>query len=100
MLSYEARALAVRKITSNEGGKTPGVDNIVWSNPKEKYEAIGELRSALLSPFSSYKAQKIKRVWIPKLNSDKLRPLGIPYCKRSSSSDVSIILYGSFSGRS
>jgi retron-type reverse transcriptase len=29
MLSYEARALAVRKITSNEGGKTPGVDNIV-----------------------------------------------------------------------
>jgi retron-type reverse transcriptase len=29
MLSFEARALAVRKITSNEGGKTPGVDGII-----------------------------------------------------------------------
>jgi len=29
MLSFAARALAVRKITSNEGGKTPGVDKIV-----------------------------------------------------------------------
>jgi RNA-directed DNA polymerase len=27
--SYEARALAVRKVTSNEGGKTPGVDNVI-----------------------------------------------------------------------
>jgi hypothetical protein len=29
MLSFEARALAVRKITSNEGGNTPGFDNIL-----------------------------------------------------------------------
>jgi RNA-directed DNA polymerase len=63
MLSFEARALAVRKITSNEGGKTPGVDNIIWSSPAEKYEAIKELRTVLLSPFPKYKADKIKRVW-------------------------------------
>jgi hypothetical protein len=29
IFSFEARALAVRKITSNTGGKTPGVDNII-----------------------------------------------------------------------
>jgi RNA-directed DNA polymerase len=29
-------------------------------------------------PFSKYKADKIKRVYIPKLNSNKLTPLGIP----------------------
>jgi RNA-directed DNA polymerase len=78
MLSFAARALAVRKITSNEGGKTLSVDKIVWSSPAEKYEAIIELRTILLTPFSDYKADKIKRVWIPKTNSNKLRPLGIP----------------------
>jgi len=28
--SWKARALAVRKVTSNPGSKTPGVDNVVW----------------------------------------------------------------------
>jgi len=28
MDSFAARALAVRKITSNKGGQTPGVDNV------------------------------------------------------------------------
>lgn len=78
MLSFAARALAVRKITSNEGGKTPGVDKIVWTSPAEKYKAIIELRTVLLTSFPDYKADKIKRVWIPKTNSNKLRPLGIP----------------------
>jgi hypothetical protein len=29
VMSFKGRALAVRKITSNPGGKTPGVDNII-----------------------------------------------------------------------
>lgn len=29
LFSFEARALAVRHVTANKGGKTPGVDNIV-----------------------------------------------------------------------
>jgi retron-type reverse transcriptase len=29
VMSYKARCLAVRKVTSNQGGKTPGVDKIV-----------------------------------------------------------------------
>jgi RNA-directed DNA polymerase len=78
MLSFAARAFSVRKITSNEGGKTPGVDEVVWLTPAEKYKAIIKLRTILLSSFSDYKAKRIKRVWIPKTNSDKLRPLGIP----------------------
>jgi len=78
MLSFEGRALAVRKVTSNKGGKTPGVDNITWSNPAEKYEAIIELRNTLLIKRKNYKSGRIKRVWIPKPNSTKHRPLGIP----------------------
>lgn len=44
IMSFECRALAVRKVTSNEGGKTPGIDNITWNNPYLKYNAVIELR--------------------------------------------------------
>jgi RNA-directed DNA polymerase len=29
IMSYKGRCLAVRKVTSNQGGKTPGVDKII-----------------------------------------------------------------------
>jgi RNA-directed DNA polymerase len=47
MASYEGRALAVRRVTSNDGGKTPGIDGIVLSTPSERLEAISELRSCI-----------------------------------------------------
>jgi RNA-directed DNA polymerase len=78
IMSFEGRALAVRKVTSNEGGRTPGIDNITWNNPYLKYNAIIELRKILLTKFTEYKAHRIKRVWIPKPSSTTLRPLGIP----------------------
>lgn len=71
--SWEARALAVRTITTNKGKKTPGVDNIVWDTPRTKYAAIGQQ----LIDRNSYKCQKVKRVYIPKAKGG-LRPLGIP----------------------
>jgi RNA-directed DNA polymerase len=45
MFSFEARALAVKKITSNKGEKTPGVDNIIWNTPWEKYLATQQLKT-------------------------------------------------------
>jgi len=76
--SWKARALAVRKVTSNTGSKTPGVDNVVWLNHKEKYKAIDLLKQQLSTSISKLKVGLIKRVWIPKTNSLELRPLGIP----------------------
>lgn len=58
--SYGARALAVRQVTSNKGGKTPGIDGIVWSKDSQKAEAVG-----LLKNLSIYKASPVKRVDIP-----------------------------------
>lgn len=78
VMSFKGRALAVRKITSNPGGKTPGVDNIIWNTHIEKYKAIETLKQILLTKECEYKANFVKRVWIPKTNSTKLRPLGIP----------------------
>ena len=34
--SFYAKLLAVFRVTTNKGGKTPGVDNIVWKNNKDK----------------------------------------------------------------
>jgi RNA-directed DNA polymerase len=40
IMSFEGRALAVRRIVTNNGNKTPGIDGIVWSDNNKKYEAI------------------------------------------------------------
>jgi RNA-directed DNA polymerase len=78
MLSWKARALAVRNVTSKTGSKTPGVDNVVWLTHEQKYAAIDLLKQSLLAKESTYKVGLVKRVWIPKPNSSELRPLGIP----------------------
>lgn len=70
--SFAARALAVRKVTSNKGKNTPGLDGFLLKDNKEKFKAIHSVKD-----LSSYEAQPVRRVYIPKANG-KLRPLGIP----------------------
>lgn len=72
--SFEAKALAVRKVTSNKGKRTAGVDHIKWDTDAKKIEAIRSLTRR------GYKARPLKRVNIPKANG-KTRPLGIPIMK-------------------
>jgi len=78
MMSFEGRALAVRKVVTNDGGKNPGIDKIVWNSPKDKFQAIKQLREILVSKSGSYLAGPIRRAWIPKSDPKDLRPLGIP----------------------
>lgn len=72
--SFAARALAIRQVTSNKGGKTPGIDGVLWSTPMARYKAIKDLGN--ISP-SNYAPSPVKRIYIPKPNGEK-RPLGIP----------------------
>ena len=78
MMSFEARALAVRRTGVNDGKKTPGLDKIVWKSPKDKFQAIKELREILVKKSGSYRSGSVRRVWIPKSTPGELRPLGIP----------------------
>src|SRR5215470_16831400 len=69
--SFSAKALAVRRVTENQGKRTPGVDRVTWKTPAHKATAIGTLRQR------SYRPQPLRRVYVAKPNG-KLRGLGIP----------------------
>jgi len=70
--SFSGKALAVRRVTENPGKRTPGVDGDLWETPAKKAAAISRLRRR------GYQARPLRRVWIPKPSSTKLRPLSIP----------------------
>ena len=69
--SFYAKALAVKRVTSNRGKNTAGVDHELWLTPEAKFKAISKLKRR------GYRPQPLKRVYIPKKNG-KLRPLSIP----------------------
>ncbi len=73
--SFAAKAISVRRVTTNKGKNTPGVDNIIWKSSKDKMDAIHTLKTR------GYKAKPLKRVYIPKKNKTENRPLGIPTMK-------------------
>ena len=70
--SFSAKAYAVRKVTTNQGKKTSGVDKKLWSTSASKMKAVLQLTD------KQYQAKPLRRVYIEKKNSKKKRPLGIP----------------------
>ncbi|MDR2947945.1 MAG: group II intron reverse transcriptase/maturase [Prevotella sp.] len=72
--SFYAKALAVKRVTSNKGSDTAGIDHVLWSTSNAKFQAISELKRR------GYTPQPLRRIHIKKSNG-KLRPLGIPTMK-------------------
>jgi RNA-directed DNA polymerase len=70
--SFSAKALAVKRVTENQGKRTPGVDKSVWDTPLKKATAIRMLRQR------GYRSHPLRRIYIPKPHSAKKRPLDIP----------------------
>jgi RNA-directed DNA polymerase len=72
--SFSGKALAVKRVTENQGKRTPGIDKELWSTPQAKSKAITSLNER------DYKPLPLRRVYIPKSNGKK-RLLGIPSMK-------------------
>ena len=72
--SFSGKALAVKRVTENQGRRTPGVDSVSWTTPAARLTAIGSLQRR------GYRPLPLRRVHIPKANG-KSRPLGIPTMK-------------------
>ena len=70
--SYSGKVLAVRRVTENNGKKTPGVDKEIWDTPERKTQAVHALKCR------GYQPQPLRRVYIPKSDGRTMRPLGIP----------------------
>lgn len=70
--SYNAKLLAVRRVTQdNKGKKTAGVDGKTVVLPAERFE----LAATLKCPTG---VKPLRRAWISKPGTDEKRPLGIP----------------------
>ena len=72
--SFSGKALAVKRVTENQGKRTSGVDGEIWKTPQKKAEAIETLTQR------GYHPRPLRRIYIPKSNG-RLRPLGIPTMK-------------------
>jgi RNA-directed DNA polymerase len=70
--SFSSKVLAVRRVTENQGKKTPGVDREIWDTPELKMQAVQKLKRR------GYQPQPLRRVYIPKRDGVTMRPLGIP----------------------
>ena len=70
--SFSAKAYAVRKVTTNKGKNTSGVDKKLWSTSASKMKAVLSLTD------KNYKAKPLRRVYIEKKGKNQKRPLGIP----------------------
>lgn len=72
--SFHAKLMAVKRVVQNQGGKTPGVDKIIWKTPQQKMNAAQSLTR------KGYQTQPLRRIYIPKKDG-RLRPLSIPTMK-------------------
>lgn len=70
--SFHAKAYAVKRVTSNKGKNTSGVDRKLWSTSASKMKAVLTLTD------KHYRTKPLRRVYIEKKGKNKKRPLGIP----------------------
>ena len=71
--SYNAKVVAVKRVTDNQGKNTPGIDGDIWDTPEKKLQGAQNLRQ------HGYRPQPLRRIYIPKSsNPHQKRPLSIP----------------------
>lgn len=69
--SWSGRAVAVQRVTTNRGKRTPGVDHVIWDTPEKQAQAVADLQQR------GGGTLPLRRVAIPKRHGGT-RYLGIP----------------------
>lgn len=77
LMCYVNKETLIEQHKKQLKGKASGIDNVTKEQYNEKLENNIDNLLARMKKFS-YKPQPVKRTYIPKVGSDKLRPLGIP----------------------
>lgn len=72
--SFCAKCLSVRRVTSNTGKRTAGIDGVLLTTQQQKLQMVSDLKR------NGYKPSPLRRIHIRK-KSGKLRPLSIPTMK-------------------
>jgi RNA-directed DNA polymerase len=72
--SHANTLMSVRRVTQVNAGKaTPGVDKVVVKTPQARGDLVD-----LLDTAQPWRARPVKRVYIPKADGKRVRPLGMP----------------------
>ena len=82
--SFCGKAVAVRRVISNKGKNTPGIDGIVWKTDKEKEEAIRTLET------KGYRASALRRIYIEKFGKKRETSTGYTYHERPCNAGITI----------
>lgn len=77
--SFYAKALAVKRVVTNDGRRTPGVDGVLWNTPAKKMAAVLSLTD------KGYRARPLRRMYIEKKDKKKKRPLGMTFTNEATS---------------
>jgi RNA-directed DNA polymerase len=65
---YRTTAIAVRRVATNKGSSTPGVDGKVLKTAKDRTELAKAVHKIMLNP-RTYKPDAVKRTWVVRTNN-------------------------------
>ncbi len=70
--SMATKLWATRRVVTNRGRNTPGVDGVLWKTPEQKIAGARSLKRR------GYRPLPLRRIYIPKKDGKRKRPLSIP----------------------
>lgn len=76
--SSDCRFLAVYRTISSKGARSKGINDLYIPKTNEQYLDIYKRLWDIIKYPTNYKSTPLKRVWLPKPNSEDLRPISVP----------------------